>query len=611
MRHRASLLASMEGISRATFLIARDLSQNSRSGLTPRFLAKKLEITREEVEYLVDINPKLLYTDLTKIRLAPEGFHAVKRILEGLESHGDIAALLQRIRNLHDQDLQRIEERLGLEEGLSKKDMFEQARVRIYKHPDSVLNYVASRDFSECARNVFDILWQSKDGILTISQLYTAHGGTEYDIEQALGELFRGCACFELFRFDAEDRLMRVAALLKEARDYKQATQPSKNKRTDKIKPVQGVVEDIRSEALAFSEVICRITASIAARPVRLRNDGELFLADKRRLDSICGEDIESLRTTCLWVAEGLGWIARVDNTLCAGMLDEISGLSRLERHRLVCTWLTTQDETAKSRILLEDVMEEIKPCVWYPVMDFLGYARSLIDQSAAPELRPVGAHSEYISPSVSTNIETRMARSLEGTLFWLGMVDRGYVEGDPCFRISPIGSAILSDTIPAALEEQYPERRGAFVVQPNYEIVAAIEDMEPLLTVPLETFAERVSTSRVMVYRLTRDSFVRAMQEGRNPDVFIEFLLNNSRDPLPENVLITLKDWRGGAKQVRIRTWHVIEADDPLVITELAHHQHWKKQLDSIDPHKTLRYHDLSRAELKRTLEKDGYIVK
>ena len=126
----------------------------------------------EEVEYLVDINHKLLYTDLTKVRLAPEGFHAVKRILEGLESHGDVAALQQRIRNLPDQDLQRLEERLGIEDAPSKKELFEQTLLKIYRHPDSVLNYVASREFSTCAREVFDILWQSRDGVMTVSQLY-------------------------------------------------------------------------------------------------------------------------------------------------------------------------------------------------------------------------------------------------------------------------------------------------------------------------------------------------------------------------------------------------------------------------------------------------------
>ena len=50
MRHSASLLASLEGMSRATFLIAKELSQNSRAGLTPRFLAKKLDVPIEEIE---------------------------------------------------------------------------------------------------------------------------------------------------------------------------------------------------------------------------------------------------------------------------------------------------------------------------------------------------------------------------------------------------------------------------------------------------------------------------------------------------------------------------------------------------------------------------------
>lgn len=611
MRHRASLLASMEGISRATFLIAKELSQNSRSGLTARFLSKKLELSIEEVEYLVDVNHKLLYTDLTKIRLAPEGFHAVKRIMEGLESHGDVTALQQRIRNLPDQDLQRLEERLDLEDVPSKKELFEKTLQKVYRNPDSVLNYVASQDFSTCAREVFDILWQSKDGVVTVSQLYAVHGGAEYEIEQAMWELFQGCACFELFRFDAENRLMRVASLLKEIRDFVKSNKPLSGDRTRKLKPVKGEIEDIASKELGFSETICRLTASIAARPARLRNDGELFLEDKRRLDKICEEEEDSLLGTYLWVAEGLGWLGRVDNTLRAGALEEIAGMNRIKRHRLVYDWLAGQETEAKTRTLLEAAFEEMKVGAWYRVMDFLEYAKTVTDQSDAPELKHVGAHSQYVAPSASAKVETRLARILEETYFWAGIIDRGYIEGESCFRISPIGDAMLRDAEPAALTARYPEHQGSFVVQPNYEIVAAVKDMDPLMTVPLESFAERVSVSQVMVYRLTRDTFLRAMQEGRNPDVFIDFLLNNSRDPLPENVLVTLKDWRGGAKQVRLRTWHVLESDDPLVIAELEHHRRWRERLNTIDAHKAIRYQGMTKAELKRALEKDGYIVK
>ena len=92
MRHIASMVASMEGVGRPVYRIAWELSQNSRSGLTTRFLAKKLEVPEEEVEYLVDVNHHLLFTDLTKIKLASEGHSAVKRISEGLENLGDVPA---------------------------------------------------------------------------------------------------------------------------------------------------------------------------------------------------------------------------------------------------------------------------------------------------------------------------------------------------------------------------------------------------------------------------------------------------------------------------------------------------------------------------------------
>ena len=73
MRHAASLLAAMEGMSRPAFRIARELANNSRSGLTVRFLSKKLDLPDEEVEYLVDINHKLLFADLTRIKIVNEG----------------------------------------------------------------------------------------------------------------------------------------------------------------------------------------------------------------------------------------------------------------------------------------------------------------------------------------------------------------------------------------------------------------------------------------------------------------------------------------------------------------------------------------------------------
>lgn len=62
--HGASLMASLEGMSRPAYRIAMELAGNSRSGLTVRFLAKKLELPPEEVEYSpLDVHDSRLFSN--------------------------------------------------------------------------------------------------------------------------------------------------------------------------------------------------------------------------------------------------------------------------------------------------------------------------------------------------------------------------------------------------------------------------------------------------------------------------------------------------------------------------------------------------------------------
>ena len=121
MRHSASLLASLEGMSFPAYRIATELSNNSRSGLTVRFLAKKLEIPEEEIEYLLDVNHRLMFTDLTKVKIVKEGQQAMKRIKEGLENHGDIPSMYTRVKSLSPHEYRSLEEYVGLDQPVTKK----------------------------------------------------------------------------------------------------------------------------------------------------------------------------------------------------------------------------------------------------------------------------------------------------------------------------------------------------------------------------------------------------------------------------------------------------------------------------------------------------------
>jgi hypothetical protein len=610
MRHPASVVAAMEGISRPAFRIARELAVNSRSGLTVRFLSKKLDIPDEEVEYLVDINHRFLFTDLTKIKIVSEGINAVNRIARGLENLGDIPSLFREVKSLGAHEFRQLEELMGLDGPCAKKTIVEELLNQCYQHPDSVVTYVATRGFSTTAREIFDLTWQLKEGILPVARIRVMHGGSEYEIEQGLWELFRGFALFEMFRFDAEDRLIRFAGLLSEIRQWRESA-AYQTEHKGRLKPLRGTFPAVASYGLAFSEQIGRLVAAIAAKPVRLRSDGDLFREDRRRLSEICAEDVEPPLNTCLWAAQGVAWLARVDNELRAGDLEPLLKLDPITRHRILCDWLLASDKEACSRRLLTRLFEELKPAVWYPTIDVVRHAMALLGEDEQPLLKCAGGHWHYTSPSASAHSERALIRSIEETLLWLGIVDRAEDESASVFRVTELGECLLLGKDAQDLIAKFPRRKAEIIVQPNFDVVVPTQDMDPLLTVPLDQFAVRASTGKATVYHLNKDSFTRAIQEGHDGQGFVEFLLAHNRGgPLPTNVMTTLEDWRGGMKRVRLRTLQAIESDDPLVLADLLHRRRFKKFLAALDTHKTATYTKISKAELAKQLEKDGFIV-
>ncbi len=613
MHQRTSLITALEGLSRPAFRIGKELAQNSRSGLTVRFLSKKLELPEEEIEYIVDVNHKLLFTDLTKVKLVAEGVSAIKRIEEGLQNHGDVAALFNLVKSLSPHDFRSLEERIGIDRPQGKKAAVEVLLDRHYKHPESVVEYVATRDYSPMAQELFDILWQSKTGVMDASKLRAAVDTPEQESERAILELVRGFAAVELFRFDGEDRLVRAVGLLSELRQLRTSNGQS-NGGVAKLKANRGKIKETNDRGISFSEAACRLVAAIAARPVRLRGDGELFREDRRRLEEIHPEDEEPGLQTCLWIAQGVGWLARVDNELRAADMENLLDSDRLTRHEVILNWLTRGGAEASARRLVATMSDVFTEDGWYAIPDFVDYAMHANEKDSEQVLKHSGGHWHYVSAGAAGNSEKALARVLEETFYWCGIVERSEKGATPLFRLTPLGRCLLSGDSAARQElaNQYPQMSAEIIVQPNFDVVVPSQEMDPLLTVPLDQFAERRSSGQATVYTLTKESFTRAIQEGHDGLAFLEFLLHHSRNgALPSNVLTTLEDWRGGVKRVRMRTINVLESDDPLVVADLLHRRQFKKHLDPVDSRTVVAYSKITKAELARYLEKEGFIVK
>jgi hypothetical protein len=600
----------MEGMARPVFQIAKELSLNSRAGLTSRFLSKKLELPQEEVEYLVDVNHKLLYLDITKIKLPPEGINAVKRIIEGLENHGDVPALFQRVKNMPAQEFRHLEEHLGIDGPSTKKSAAETVIEKVYRHPDSVMEYVATHNFSATAREVFDIVWQSPEGLMPAAKVRAAHGGSESEVEQGLAELFRKLALFELFRFDAEERLIRVVALLTEVRQWRDV-QNRNHRQKSSLKAQRGALGEVQIRGLNMTDRICQLVAALAAKPARLRGDGELFREDLRRLSDIVEEYEEPSLGTCLWAAEGVGWLGRVDNELRAGELEALIDVDHFERHRLLFDWLTSRGDEGVARRALADSLDDMRAGTWYNTLDFIDSAIQAREERDRHVLRAKGAHYAYLGAGTATNADKVIARALDETLFWLGVVEKCVDGSTTYFRVTDLGFTLLTGQTDKKVSDRYAKPGREIIVQPNFDIVVPTQDMDPLLTVPLDQFAVRQSSGSASVYLMTKESFTQALQDGHDVDAFISFLMRHNRaGALPANVMTTLDDWRGGLRRVRLRTIHVIEADDPLVMADLQHRRKFKKHLEPVEPQKVIGYTKIGRAELAKLLEKDGFIV-
>lgn len=610
MRQRASMITAIEGITRPVFQIARELSLNSRSGLTARFLSKKLELPQEEIEYLVDVNHKLLYTDITKIKLPAEGINAIKRITEGLENRGDVPALFQKVKDLSAQDFRFLEEHLGLDAPGTKKGVAEHLLENHYKHPDSVVEYVAGQNFSPLAREVFDVVWQSREGVLPAAKIRSMHGGPEFDVEQALWELFRGMALFEMFRFDAEERLVRVVGLMSEIRHWREG-QSKRLKKKGLLKPQRGALGEVQARQVSMTDRICQLVAALAAKPAKLRGDGELFREDLRRLSEIVEEYEEPSLNTCLWAAEGVGWLGRVDNDLRAGELRALIEVDHFERHRMLFDWFTSRGDEGGARRALTESLDAMKPGTWYSTMDFIDFALAVREEQERHVLRPKGGHYAFVSPGTASNSDKLLSRSLDETMFWFGVVEKCNDGAGNYFRITDLGQSLLTAKRDEAVTARFAKPGREIIVQPNFDIVVPTQDMDPLLTVPLDQFAIRQSSGKASVYLLSKESFTQGLQEGHDADAFVQFLIAHNRGgQLPPNVMTTLDDWRGGLRRVRLKTLHIVETDDPLVMADLQHRRKFKRFFQPLDPHVMVTYGKISRAELAKVLEKDGFIV-
>ena len=203
----------------------------------------------------------------------------------------------------------------------------------------------------------------------------------------------------------------------------------------------------------------------------------------------------------------------------------------------------------ARMRRIFLRLLKRVEPDVWYDLM-YLPFLTRNTYLSNADDL----AVEDYFTAragdgGTSTPMEDlqRLAWNLVGwvrkRLYLLGIVDLGYdSSGRPvALRLTRIGAKLLGMTDQG--EEDGPVL-GNLVVTPDFEVVMFPSGDDAELIHDLDRFCKREKIGHLIHFRITEKAVLRALAEGMFQSRILATLERNSRTPVPQNVIYSIRDW-------------------------------------------------------------------
>ncbi|MCZ8520222.1 helicase-associated domain-containing protein [Paenibacillus caseinilyticus] len=181
-------------------------------------------------------------------------------------------------------------------------------------------------------------------------------------------------------------------------------------------------------------------------------------------------------------------------------------------------------------------LLEKIQPGGWFPAesVSSLLHAQGILEAAEEAEDLTRQLQEQWIAPLTAFGWMEE-GRSPSGPIVyrWTERLEAGEREGE--------------ESDGEELEEQ-----GQLMVQPDFDILVP-PDVTQAVRWELACLADFVSWDHVSLYKLTRSSVRRALEQGRTADELVSFLAQNAMYGLPENVEHTLQQWARPFGKTRI----------------------------------------------------------
>lgn len=147
----------------------------------------------------------------------------------------------------------------------------------------------------------------------------------------------------------------------------------------------------------------------------------------------------------------------------------------------------------------------------------------------------------------------------------------------------------------------------GRLFVQPDFELIVP-PDCSYRARWELEMIAERVRHEHIAVYRMTRETVVRALDHGRTANGILQFLEAHAKYEVPDNIRAAIAQWGEQQSQLRVETVTVLRFRDKATAGTVLRNDRIAPLLaEALGPAAWVVRADKA-AELRALLERSGY---
>ncbi len=229
----------------------------------------------------------------------------------------------------------------------------------------------------------------------------------------------------------------------------------------------------------------------------------------------------------------------------------------------------------ARMRRIFMRMLKRIEPTVWYDLMYVPFLARnthlaSLDDREVEDFFAEKSQSGHYAAREDLQRMAWNLVSWVRKRLYLFGIVDLGYDKsGHPvAMKLTRIGAELLgmyADDDPKAVGV------GTLVVTPDFEVVLFPTGDDASLVHDLDRFCGREKAGHLFQFKLTDRTVHRALSQGMRLSRMIATLEENSRTPVPQNVIVSIRGWAARAGLLFLSEDLKVSSDNPDTLAAFA----------------------------------------